>query len=248
MLEPGQEVNESFAAVSGNTEMRYYYYRQYRMRPGTHHLIVNSGIARRLGGSTSSAKDNPQSGIIAPENQDVGMPIAARTTLNNSLHYYNFTNKPILKEVWVNFWYRDPEDVKRAASEVFSFAPMGVAPGEHVIISGSCSISGTGHALTLYPHVHANNNRFAAYRVRGGMRELILESFDWEHPYLAEYSSLVTNPKPDKATKTPGAFSGVLELDAERQDRLRVRHHEQHEQLLRRRERGQGRRDVHPRG
>jgi hypothetical protein len=212
VLEPGQEVNESFSATSGNTEMKYYYYRQYRMRPGTHHLIVNSGIARRLGGSTSSAKDNPQSGIIAPENMDVGMPIGPRTQLSNSLHYYNFTQKPILKEVWVNFWYRDPAVVKRAASEVFSFAPMRVSPGEHVLIKGSCRVSGTGHALTLYPHVHANNNRFAAYRVRGGQRETILESFDWEHPYLAEYSSLVTNPKSDRAAKTAGGFSGVLEL------------------------------------
>jgi hypothetical protein len=212
VLEPGQEVTENFNATSGNDKMIYYYFRQYRMRPGTHHLIVNQGIGRRLGGSTSSVKDNPQSGIIAPENMDVGMPLPARTQLSNSLHYYNFTNKAILKEVWVNFWYRDAESVKRAATEVFSFAPMGVAPGEHVLIKGSCGITGTGHALTLYPHVHANNNRFAAYRVRGGQRQTILESFDWEHPYLAEFSSLVTNPMSDRAAKKEGAFSGVLEL------------------------------------
>ena len=42
----------------------------------------------RLGGSTNSAKDNPESGIIAPENEGVGMAARPRArSSSNSLHY-----------------------------------------------------------------------------------------------------------------------------------------------------------------
>ena len=213
VLEPGRELTQNFTTISGNTSQIYYYYRQYRMRPGAHHLIINQE-RRRIGGSTSTAKDSPHLGMIAPENMDVGMALPAQVALRNHLHYFNITAEPILIEVWVNFWYRDASVVKQPAIEVYSVSPMNVAPGEHVVISGSCPISGSGHALTLYPHVHANNLRFSAYRVRGSNREPILDSFDWEHPYLAEYSSIAKNSAANRATRTPGAFSGLLELQA----------------------------------
>ena len=213
VLEPGRELTENFTVTSGNASPIYYYYRQYRMRPGAHQLIINQE-RRRIGGSTSTAKDSPHLGMIAPENMDVGMALPAQVALRNHLHYFNSTGAPILIEGWVNFWYRDASVVKQPTIEVYSVSPMNVAPGEHVVISGSCPVGGSGHALTFYPHVHANNLRFSAYRVRGGNREPILDSFDWEHPYVAEYSSIAKNPAANRASRTPGAFSGLLELRA----------------------------------
>jgi len=214
IMQPGTETTVSIPATSGNTTSQYYYFRQYRMRPGSHHVIVYAGAiaGKRLGGSQNLAKDNPEFGIIAPENQGVGMQLAANTPLNLSLHYYNFTDKPIIKEVWINFWYRKASDVTEPANEVFSMSPMNVAPGQHVLIHGSCPISGTGRALTLYGHVHANNQRFSAWRTRAGHKDLVFEMYDWEHPYLGEYSSTVTNPMPDPVAKTDGAWSGILDL------------------------------------
>ena len=66
VLEPGQELTESFSATAGNASNVYYYWRQYRMRPGSHHLIIYAG-ARRIGGSSNSAKDNPEGGKIEPD-------------------------------------------------------------------------------------------------------------------------------------------------------------------------------------
>jgi hypothetical protein len=91
-------------------------------------------------------------------------------------------------------------------------SPMRVNPGEHVIIQGTCPISTTGRLLTTYGHVHANNNRFSAWRVRGAQRDLLYESFDWVHPLVLEYSSLVTNTPPDRATKTSGGWNGIVDL------------------------------------
>jgi hypothetical protein len=214
VMEPGQEVTENWDDVSGNGQSVYYYWRQYRMRPGSHHLIVSSaGLqGRRLGGTQNSAKDNPDRGVIAPENQGVGMQLAANTPISMSLHYLNYTDKPIIKEVWVNFWYRDAEDVTEAAKEMFSMAPMGIQPGQHVLVHGTCPVSGTGRVLTLYGHVHANNHRFSAWRTRGGQKQLVYEMYDWEHPLVLEYSSIVDNTPADPTATIGGGWSGVLDL------------------------------------
>jgi hypothetical protein len=214
LMQPGEETVENFPVTSGNTSDVYYYFRQYRMRPGSHHLIVYSGSGggKRLGGSQNMAKDNPEGGVIAPENQGVGMPLAANTPLTINLHYINSTNHPIIKEAWVNFWYRDPSAVTEPANEVFSPTPMNVAPGQHVVIHGSCPVSGSGHALNLYGHRHANNLRFSIWRERGSQKDLVYEDYDWEHPLVLEYSSLLTNTPAIPASSVGGGWSGILDL------------------------------------
>lgn len=217
LLQPGGELTETFTATSGNTTDVYYYWRQYRMRPGSHHLIINGGgglggLGRRLGGSSNAAKDNPEAGVIAPENEGVGMPLAANTTLSNSLHYFNFTDQPIIKEVWVNFWYRDAALVKEPTKEVFSMLGMGIAPGQHVYAHGTCNITGTGRLLTAYGHVHAHNQRFSVWRTRGAEKLLIHEAYDWEHPNISEYSSTVVNDPLNPTSRVDGGFSGIVDL------------------------------------
>jgi hypothetical protein len=213
--EPGGELTETFTATTGNTTDVYYYWRQYRMRPGSHHWIITGGgggLGRRLGGSSNSAKDNPEAGVIAPENEGVGMPLAARSTLSNSYHTFNFTDKPIIKEAWVNFWYRDAALVKEPTKEVFSMLGMGIGPGQHVNAHGTCNITTSGRFLTTYGHVHANNQRFSVWRTRGADKMLIHEAYDWEHPNISEYSTTVTNPPLNPTAKADGGFSGIVDL------------------------------------
>jgi hypothetical protein len=216
LMQPGDETVENLPATSGNASDVYYYFRQYRMRPGSHHLIIyanmGSGIGRRLGGTQNRAKDNPEGGIIAPENQGVGMRLAANTPLTLNLHYMNYTNQPIIKEIWVNFWYRDPNDVTEPANEIFSPTPMNVPPGEHVLIHGTCPVTGGGHALNLYGHRHANNLRFSIWRERGGQTDLVYEDYNWEDPVALEFSSLIKNQPANPANSVGGGWSGILDL------------------------------------
>ena len=212
VMEPDSEITETFSGMTGNTTNVYYYWRQYRMRPGSHHLIVNSTGGRRLGGTQNLAKDNPERGMIADENKGVGMMLAPRSPLSNSLHYYNFTDKPIIKQVWVNFWYRDAEEVTEPANEIFSMLGMGIQPGQRVIKHGSCPVTGTGRILTLYGHVHSHNKRFSAWRKRGSEKMLVHESYSWEHPGVSEFSSNVMNPVLNPAGKVAGGYSGVLDV------------------------------------
>jgi hypothetical protein len=211
VMEPGTETTVQLSSTSGNDQDVYYYWRQYRMRPGSHHWIVTAN-GKRIGGTQNLAKDTPDKGIIAPENEGVGMKLAAHAQLGHSLHYYNFGDKPMIKEVWMNVWYRDAKDVTEPALEVFSMLGMGIAPGEHVIKHGACTVNGTGRMLTLYGHVHAHNQRFSAWRTRGGQKTLIHEQYDWEHPTVSEYSSIEMNPALDPANKVDGGYSGVLDL------------------------------------
>jgi hypothetical protein len=218
----GRELNEVIGATSGNTTDVYYYWRQYRMRPGSHHMILSKGGGiggggGRIGGAQTPAKDSPTGGVIAAENTGVGMQMAARSPLSFSLHYFNFTDAPIIKDVWVNVWYKPESEVTEPATEVFSMLSMATAnitPGRHAVLAGTCTTSGTGRILTLYGHRHANNLRFSAWRVRGGSRELVFEDYNWEEPTVLEYSSVITNDPPNPASKVAGGFSGVLDITA----------------------------------
>lgn len=213
LLQPGEENVVDMSTTSGNDKPVYYYYRQYRMRPGSHHVIV-TGNGRRLGGTQNLAKDNPDFGEIPDENKHIGLPLDAHATINLNLHYYNFTDKPIIREVWVNFWYKDESEVKERAREVFSPTTVNAAVARsHVVVGASCPVTAEARLLSLYGHRHLNNVRFSVFHKSGaGERQLVLEDYESEHPSVFEFNSLAKNELPDPAKKRPGAISGILNI------------------------------------
>ena len=221
LIEPGIDIEIDVPYTSGNKDDVFFYKRQYRMRRGSHHLIVSTfgagssvGTERRLGGSQNVVKDNP-TGEIPPENVGIGMSLAASSALNLNLHHFNGTSEPLLREAWVNFWYVDPGTVTQEAKEIFLWADgPGLPPGGTVTVRGTRTINAEGRVLTLYGHRHSNNVRFSAYRTRGGNRELLLEDYDWLEPSVFEYNSLTQNAAPDPVAKVAGAYSGILDLQA----------------------------------
>lgn len=215
VLEPGQEVTEPYMGVSGNDSEIYFYYRQQRMRPGSHHLLISTSGPGLIVSSQNPISDLPAGGKIAPEDEGVGIALAARAPLGGSIHFINTTEKPILKEFWVNFWYKDASTVKERATALFSGAPINVQPGTHVVISADCPIQGSGRLLRLFGHKHANNVRWSTYRIRGAQRDLLFEDYEnWEEPLILEYSSITQNPTPDRAARKPGGMSGIIDLKA----------------------------------
>lgn len=225
VLEPGEEVTNSFPATSDNEAAIHFYYRQFRMRPGSHHMIVTAGGSagsgtdmgfggRRIATSNTST-DSPVGGKIAPENEGVGIPLAAKSSINVSLHSINVTDQAIIREIWVNFWYRDPELVTEEAQQLFATGDPSfvVQPGQDTILGPySCNISAPGRMLWFYGHRHANNKRFSAWRVRGTQRDLFYEGLHWEETLTLEYTSLIENPVPNAAAGIEGGWSGILDL------------------------------------
>jgi hypothetical protein len=215
LVAPNKDEVSTLSATSGNTTEVNYYYRQYRMRPGSHHVILSTGGigGKRIGGTQNLAKDNPTNGVIPPENEDVGLPLAAHSQISVNVHYYNGTEKPILKEVWVNFWYKDPATVKEPALEVFSMTGVTAATaGKHVVVGASCPITQTGRLLSVYGHRHYNNMRFTAWRVRGSKKDMIYDDYDAVHPGVLEFNSLVQNQAPMAGVPALGGWSGILDL------------------------------------
>lgn len=223
IMNPGDEKTDDFRVVSGNDKKVYFYYRQFRMRPGSHHNIISLttgggfGMGQRIGTSNSLAADSPKGGVIAPENTDVGIPIDPNVPINVSLHSNNFGTKPALREIWVNFWYKDPSEVKEVVEQLFQTGDtlFAIQPGEDRVLGPyRCTINGNGRMLWFYGHRHANNERFSAWRVRGSQRELFYEGFNWEDPLVLEYSSTVTNRAPDRAKRIEGGWTGLLDIKA----------------------------------
>jgi hypothetical protein len=212
VLQPGDENVTDWPAVTGNDKDIKYYYRQYRMRPGSHHVILTAD-GKYIGGTQNLSRDNPANGIIPPETEDVGLPLAAHSNISANMHYYNFGEKPIIRELWVNYWYKDPAEVKETAKSVFSMTGVSAAVAHsHVVVGASCPITGVGRALSLSGHRHLNNVRFSIWKTSGGQKDLIFEDYDSQHPSIMEFNSLTTNPAPDPTAKTAGGASGIMNL------------------------------------
>lgn len=227
ILKPGEERTDSFSTTSTNTEKKFFYYRQFRMRPGAHHNIItasspNDGSemradtgGRRIGTTNHLIEDNPLGGVIAPENKGVGIPLEPNSKVSVSLHSINTTDKPLLREVWANFWYRDESEVTEPVAEMFQAGDtrFAIQPKEDTVLGPySCNIEGDGRMLWFYGHRHANNVRFSAWRIRDGKRELFYEGLNWEEPLVLEYSSTVMNMVPDRDKNIEGGWSGVLDM------------------------------------
>jgi hypothetical protein len=225
-MQPNTEATNDFPVVSPNQDNRYFYYRQYRMRPTAHHMIITaadtstSTVAGTVGHRIATANksgDYPVNGITAPENAGVGSPIGPKSNINVSLHAINAGATAQLREIWVNFWYKDAKDVTEPATAWFDVGnpAFSVAPGQDTVLGPyTCSIASPGRLLWLYGHRHANNVGFVVNRVRGGQRTLVYAGYHWNEPITLQYDSITKNPVGDTASSVEGGWSGILDLQA----------------------------------
>jgi len=219
LLNPGDETTNDFQGASTNVDRKHFYYRQFRSRPGAHHNIISLttgggfGMGRRIGTSNNLSEDSPKGGIIAPENTGVGIPLEANSAINVSLHSINTTDKPQLREIWVNFWYRDEAQVTEEVEQMFQTGSttFAIQPGQETTLGPfRCNIQGDGRMLWFYGHRHASNLRFSATRIRGEQRELFYQGLYWEEPIVLEYSSTVANVVPGPMTE--GGHTGIFDM------------------------------------
>jgi hypothetical protein len=231
LLDPGKEITECFYVKTTNDEPAYYFPRKFRMRPGSHHLISNFidnktvvpdgwgpcdlGDRRgSLGGAEKSMVDYPNSVPVAEENLGLGKLLPRNTVLKIELHHINQTDKPILREAWINVYWKPKEQITQYVQDMFMLGgtSLAVPPGGHQVVHNACTIGGDTRILDIFGHFHAHTTRFSAWRTRGDQKELFYEVFDWHDTPTISYDSKTKNGTPSRDDRSPGGMSGLLDI------------------------------------
>jgi len=230
LLQPGEETTDCFYMNTPNQQNVFFSEFHIRMRSGSHHLIVSQaksdvadgvrnceggGLLRLIGGTQTSMRDYPDEFGYAPEDEGLAVEIPANTQASLNAHFVNVTEKPILREAWMNIIYKDPATVTTIMEPVAHAAGLGmdVQPGTTEILHGSSAAPADMRVVNLFGHYHAHTVRFSTWKVdAANQRTLVYESFDYNEPGDLNYNTVTKNPAPDPATKTAGGVSGILEF------------------------------------
>ena len=233
LLDPGEETSLCWTLQTPNDQEIWYQGSVLSGRAGTHHIIntmfpagtyPDAGFARcgdaskAIGSIPGASKAYMPRTHVAPEYADVGRSIPSHATIQADMHYFNFTDKPLVREFWMNIYFAKKEEIKREALQIrgmggFGWTPANpIAPGTDMVYKYSCPVKGNGHILNLLGHYHAHGKRFTAYITRKGSTtpEKVFEMFDYLDPAVFEYNTVITNPT--FAEGKAGALSGQLAI------------------------------------
>jgi hypothetical protein len=236
IMRPGEESSECWTFHTPNDKDIWYQTYELSGRPGTHHIIntmfnveiadggftvcadpgtgTNGNIIDNLPGASKAYMPR---GTVAPENADLGRKIPPGVTAQADMHYYNFTDKDILREFWMNIYYIDQAQVKRQADQIramggISWSVVPIPPGADQTYPYECMMSGDGQILSLLGHYHAHGKHFTASirRAATGMTEKVFEMYDFMDPAQFEYNSVSKNPM--FSATAAGAVTGRLDV------------------------------------
>jgi len=234
VMQPGEEFNSSVSSddVPG-TGTVYWDHVTIQMRPGSHHWISMSAPAGSggrvfpqndtgcgsgqlfgaggFGGGQNLIYDNPPNGVPAPENKGLGRTIDRGQNVCLGLHAYNFTDKPRIREAWVNIWTVPQSEVTQFAGAITKVGGVGsLPPGQSTEVKLALSPSGPGRIIQIYGHRHSHTPRFAVWLDD----KLIYDSHNWQESVTFNYDSITTNPAMNPDGTEDGAASGPLEFTA----------------------------------
>jgi hypothetical protein len=237
LLQPDEEITDYYFANAGNSEERFFYRVNLRMRAGSHHMINRmldadradgwsragdgggfgaSGGGRGFPGAQRPDQDRPQGTLeVPPENAGLGDRLMVNQQLSYNLHHFNLGGEVNLREVWINVWYKPEAEVTDEIGGIAIFGPPGdvtTSPGVRNTLHYRCDVTQPSRIITLNGHRHAHTERFGVWLVREGESEPIYESFDYNDMPTYQYDSISVNPVPSLADRLDGAKSGMLEV------------------------------------
>ena len=236
IMGPGEESTECYYFGIENERMLFFG-QKYRLRPGTHHLIMQSNLGIGapsdfvqapdgwgdcemdgyfpVGGTQRSISTFPVDGITAPEDEGLGRPLKENAPMMWELHYVNSKEEPILREGWVNVNRVPWDENARVLGNLFLIGAIGMdlPPGQTEIYNQSCEMAADERrVVSIYGHRHANAPRFSVWHNHDGQRDLVYEDYDWNEPAELHYNSIVQNPEPNEELGQAGGFSGILNI------------------------------------
>jgi hypothetical protein len=228
VLQPNQETNDCYYTKTSNATDRYVGGFDFQMRPGSHHIIMNINSTAQADGFAPCGPSDQTPGVLfssqtptydlredpAPENQGLAVKVPANSQAVINFHVINTSAEPMLREAWLNYFYIDPAKVKGIRGNVFLVGGLGfqIPPGTKATYQYSCTPSRPVRVLSLASHFHAHGTRESIWKVAHGTASQIYEGYSWENPAGFQFDSVHKNPVWDRATQTPGAMTGALEL------------------------------------
>jgi hypothetical protein len=153
---------------------------------------------------------------VAPENEHVAQRLPANVLAQADMHYYNFTDHDIVREIWIKLYTAPKEQITGETMRIrgmggFGWNDMPIEPGTDQVYQYECPIVGEGRILDLLGHYHAHGVRFSAsLKRKSGTPEKVFEMYSYEDPAGFEYNSVTKNPA--FTQNAAGAFSGILEV------------------------------------
>jgi hypothetical protein len=229
ILRPGEETSECFIVHAPNDDAVYYQTSVLSGRAGTHHIINTmfprdetttacdpDGLTspRAIGNFPGASKPYMPRATVPPEYAHVGRTIPARAQMQADMHYFNHTDKEIVREFWLNIYFTPKEKITAVSKGIAALGGLGwnaapIAPGTDKVYSYNCPVKGDGHILSLLGHYHAHGERFTASVARkSGAVEKVFEMYDYVEPAEFPYNSVITNPM--FSASQAGAVSGRL--------------------------------------
>jgi hypothetical protein len=237
VFEPNRETSQCWSFHTPNTEDAYWQAFELSGRAGTHHIIntmfgTDQGDSTNFGGCgdpgtgtnpdiignlPGASKAYMPRNKVAPENAQLGRKVPAKAFSQADMHYFNFTDKAILREFWLNV-YTVPKD--KITGESKQIRGMGgllwtafpIAMGTDMVYKYQCPpLTSDGRIIALLGHYHSHGKRFAAFL--NGTK--VFEMYDYLDPKIFDYDSITKNPEfgPESAMQA-GATSGIMNVKA----------------------------------
>ncbi|MET0388496.1 MAG: hypothetical protein ABW321_21170 [Polyangiales bacterium] len=243
LMNSGEEESANYETAAPNMAESNFYRSYARMRPGSHHMIVNSdpakpgndtwvpvsegglieGAAGLIGGAVglpgAQRPDENRPPSLDKPMEDAGLfrvlPAQAKITFN--MHHFNATSETILKEAWTNLWWESDARVVvhgLRGLEVGQVLTMSIPPGDTQDFHYSWAITQPVRLVEAFGHRHAWTSNFSAWvEEPDGKTDIVYQSFQWLDEPTYRYDSITVNPTPAPQQKTDGASSGVRMLN-----------------------------------
>jgi len=241
LMADGEEESANYETMATNAAESNFYRSYARMRPGSHHMIINSdpakpgnetwipvspggllegaaGLAGALGLPGAQRPDENRPPSLEKPAEDAGLyrvlPAMAKVTFN--MHHFNASGKQILKEAWTNLWWEQDAKVKMQGMrglEIGQVLTMNIPAGGTQDLHYSWNITTPVRLVEAFGHRHAWTTNFSAWvEMPDGKTDIVYQSFKWLDEPTYRYDSVTQNPKPSPDLRTDGASSGVRTL------------------------------------
>ncbi len=245
VLEPGAEITQNYRTRDAPITEKMPYYRTYfRMRTGSHHMIVtmhesteedgwiagtgealpglfdpsSGAINGVLGGEQRPDDSTPISLGKPPEDEGLYLDFPANASIIFNMHHFNITDKPLLREGWINIWRET--DARTRMSWYMGMEPtqvigLSVSPNQKADYHYSWTVASDLRLIRVFGHRHFWTTNFSTWIERAdGKVEIAYQSYDWFDMPTYRYDSVVKNPELDPSKQLDGALSGIVQLKA----------------------------------